>query len=119
MDKTSNKNAKIISLSDNAINQFKTILLQENSKAFVRLLVDSGGCSGFSYKFSVDKEIDSKNDIILLEEKNKSLFVTDKISLNYVKNSSIDWVENLTNAQFTISNPLAKSSCGCGSSFSI
>ena len=119
MSKTSNKNKKIVSLSDKAINQFKTILLQENSKSFVRLLVDSGGCSGFSYKFSVDKEIDIENDVILFEEKNKSLFVTDKISLNYVKNSSIDWVESLTNAQFTISNPLAKSSCGCGSSFSI
>ena len=70
MDKTSNKNDKIISLSDSAINQFKTILLQENNKAFVRLLVDSGGCSGFSYKFSVDKKIDYKSDIILLEEKN-------------------------------------------------
>ena len=119
MDKTSNKNKKIILLSDSAINQFKSILLQENSKSFVRLLVDSGGCSGFSYKFSVDKKIDNKNDVILLEEKNKNLFVTDKISLNYVKNSTIDWVESLTNAQFTISNPLAKSSCGCGSSFSI
>ena len=85
MDKTSNKNKKIILLSDSAINQFKSILLQENSKSFVRLLVDSGGCSGFSYKFSVDKEIDTKNDVILLEEKNKNLFVTDKISLNYIK----------------------------------
>ena len=119
MNKTSNKNKKIISLSNKAINQFKAILLQENSKSFVRLLVDSGGCSGFSYKFSVDKKIDTKNNVVLLEEKNISLFVTDKISLNYVKNSSIDWVESLTNAQFTISNPLAKSSCGCGSSFSI
>ena len=119
MNKTSNKNKKIISLSNKAINQFKAILLQENSKSFVRLLVDSGGCSGFSYKFSVDKKIDTENDVVLLEEKNISLFVTDKISLNYVKNSSIDWVESLTNAQFTISNPLAKSSCGCGSSFSI
>ena len=119
MDKTSNKNDKIISLSDSAINQFKTILLQEKSNSFVRLLVDSGGCSGFSYKFSVDKEFDNENDLVLLEENNKNLFVTDKISLSYIKNSSLDWVESLTNAQFTISNPLAKSSCGCGSSFSI
>ncbi|MAH89277.1 MAG: iron-sulfur cluster assembly accessory protein [Pelagibacterales bacterium] len=119
MDKTSNKNDKIISLSETAIKQFKKILLQENSKSFVRLLVDSGGCSGFSYKFSVDKEIDNENDVILFTDKNKSLFVSDKISLNYIKNSSIDWVESLTNAQFTISNPIAKSSCGCGSSFSI
>ena len=119
MDKTSNKNKKNIILSDSAINQFKKILLKENNNSFVRLLVDSGGCSGFSYKFSVDKSIDDLNDIIILEEENKNIFVTDKISFSYLKNSSIDWVESLTNSQFTISNPIAKSSCGCGSSFSI
>ena len=119
MDKTSNKNKKNIALSSSAINQFKKILLQEDNNYFVRLLVDSGGCSGFSYKFSVDKNIDVLNDIIILEEKNKKIFVTDKISFNYLKDSSVDWVESLTNSQFTISNPIAKSSCGCGSSFSI
>ena len=119
MTKTSNKNDKNILLSNSAINQFKKILLDEEKNSFVRLLVDSGGCSGFSYKFSVDKNIDNSNDIIILEEKNKNIFVTDKISFNYLKNSSVDWVENLTNSQFTISNPIAKSSCGCGSSFSI
>ena len=119
MGKTSNKNKKNILLSNNAINQFKKILLNEGKNAFVRLLVDSGGCSGFSYKFTVDKSIDNLNDIIILEEENKNIFVTDKISFNYLKDSSVDWVESLTNSQFTISNPIAKSSCGCGSSFSI
>ena len=119
MTKTSNKNEKNISLSNSAINQFKKILIEEDKNSFVRLLVDSGGCSGFSYKFSVDKNIDDLNDIIILEEENKNVFVTDKISFNYLKNSSVDWVESLTNSQFTISNPIAKSSCGCGSSFSI
>ena len=119
MIKTSNKNEKNILLSNSAINQFKKILLDEEKNSFVRLLVDSGGCSGFSYKFSVDKSIDEANDIIILEERNKNIFVTDKISFNYLKNSSVDWVESLTNSQFTISNPIAKSSCGCGSSFSI
>ena len=119
MAKTSNKNEKNISLSNSAINQFKKILIDEDKNSFVRLLVDSGGCSGFSYKFSVDKNIDDLNDIIILEEENKNIFVTDKISFNYLKNSSVDWVESLTNSQFTISNPIAKSSCGCGSSFSI
>ena len=119
MSKTSNKNEKNISLSNSAINQFKKILIDEDKNSFVRLLVDSGGCSGFSYKFSVDKNIDDLNDIIILEEENKNIFVTDKISFNYLKNSSVDWVESLTNSQFTISNPIAKSNCGCGSSFSI
>ena len=119
MNKTSNKNKKNISLSNSAINQFKKILLEEDSNSFVRLLVDSGGCSGFSYKFSVDKNIDDLKDIIIFSENNRNIFVTDKISYNYLKDSSVDWVENLTNSQFTISNPIAKSSCGCGSSFSI
>ena len=119
MIKTSNKNEKNILLSNSAINQFKKIILNEDKSSFVRLLIDSGGCSGFSYKFSVDKNIDDLNDIIILEEKNKNIFVTDKISFGYLKDSSIDWVESLTNSQFTISNPIAKSSCGCGSSFSI
>ena len=119
MDKTSNKNKNNITLSNRAVNQFKKILLKENNDYFVRLLVDSGGCSGFSYKFSVDCNIDASNDIIIFKEKNKNIFVTDKISFNYLKNSSVDWVESLTNSQFTISNPIAKSSCGCGSSFSI
>ena len=119
MDKTSNKNKKNILLSNNAINQFKKILSNEDKNSFVRLLVDSGGCSGFSYKFSVDKRIDKLNDIIILEEEGKNIFVTDKISFNYLKDSSVDWIESLTNSQFTISNPMAKSSCGCGSSFSI
>lgn len=119
MDKTSNKNKKNILLSSNAINQFKKILLNEDKNSFVRLLVDSGGCSGFSYKFSVDKNVDSLNDIIILEEENKNIFVTDKVSFDYLKDASVDWVESLTNSQFTISNPIAKSSCGCGSSFSI
>ena len=119
MDKTSNKNKKNILLSNKAINQFKKILLNEDKNSFVRLLVDSGGCSGFSYKFSVDKNIDYLNDIIILEEENKNIFVTDKVSFDYLKDASVDWVESLTNSQFTISNPIAKSSCGCGSSFSI
>ena len=59
MDKTSNKNKKNILLSNNAINQFKKILLNEDKNSFVRLLVDSGGCSGFSYKFSEDKKFDN------------------------------------------------------------
>ena len=119
MVKTSNKNEKKILLSDTAINQFKKILSNEDKDSFVRLLVDSGGCSGFSYKFSVDKSVDNLNDIIILEENNKNIFVTDKVSFDYLKDSSVDWVESLTNSQFTISNPIAKSSCGCGSSFSI
>ena len=110
----------MFNISEKAANEIKKLLSEEDDKTmFLRVRVVPGGCSGFSYKFSVDKSIDNFNDIIIVEEKNKNIFVTDKISFNYLKNSSIDWVESLTNSQFTISNPLAKSSCGCGTSFSV
>ena len=85
MKKTSNKNENLISCTPEAISQFKKILSSEQDQKFVRLLVDSGGCSGFSYKFSVDSENDKLNDIILLEENNKIIFLTDKISFKYIK----------------------------------
>ncbi len=119
MIKNSNKNENLISVTSNAVKQFKKILSNEESCCFIRIIVDSGGCSGFSYKFSIDKVTDVVKDIILVKDKEKCLFVTDKISMNFIKNSSIDWSESLTNSQFSVSNPLAKSSCGCGSSFSI
>ena len=119
MSKNSNKITSLLKITDNASNQFKSILLNEQKDSFVRILVDSGGCSGFSYKFSIDNSINDQNDIILIRENNQFIFVTDKVSLKYIQNSSIDWVESLTNSQFVINNPLAKSNCGCGSSFSI
>ena len=119
MYKTSNKNKNFLSVTPIAINQFKKILTDEKKKSFVRILVDSGGCSGFSYKFSIDNKIDKKNDIILIQDKQQNIFVTDKVSLTFINSSSIDWKEDLTNSQFIVTNPIAKSSCGCGSSFSI
>ncbi len=119
MIKTSNKNNISPKITDKAIIQIKNILQNEKNGSFVRILVDSGGCSGFSYKFSIDDQINNKEDMTLLSSKNKHLFVTDKVSINFIKDSSIDWIESLTNSQFVINNPIAKSSCGCGSSFSI
>ena len=117
MDKTYNNNTALVEITKEAISQFKKILQKENNNSFVRIYVESGGCSGFSYKFSIDKELNKKNDIPLFNENGKNIFVTDKISLNFIKNSSINWEESITNSQFVIDNPLAKSSCGCGSSF--
>jgi Iron-sulfur cluster assembly accessory protein len=108
-----------LKITDNANNQFKKILLNENNDCFVRILVDSGGCSGFSYKFSVDNKLNQSKDTILSGDEKKPIFVIDMISLTYINNSHIDWIESLTNSQFIINNPLAKSSCGCGSSFSL
>ena len=119
MVKTSNKNITTPKITDKAIIQIKNVLKNEKTGSFVRILVDSGGCSGFSYKFSIDNQINHKEDMTLLTSDSKHIFVTDKVSIGFIKDSSIDWVESITSSQFVVDNPLAKSSCGCGSSFSI
>ena len=119
MIKNSNKKIITPNITDKAILQIRKILQNEKNGSFVRILVDSGGCSGFSYNFSIDTKIDNETDMTILSDKDTDIFVTDKVSIKFIENSSIDWTESLTNSQFVIDNPLAKSSCGCGSSFSI
>ena len=117
--KTNNKMSVLPNVSDKAINKVRDILKNENAESFVRIFVESGGCSGLSYKFSVDSETNSLEDIVLFEDNKRRILVTDKVSLDFIKDAKIDWQESLNGAQFEIDNPLAKSSCGCGSSFSI
>ena len=119
MNKIDNINNKKLDVSSSALFQMEKILSSEKKGSFIRLSVDSGGCSGFSYKFSIDKDFDSKNDIKLIKEKDILVFVTDTISLKFIEKSLVDWKEDLSGAQFTIENPLAKAKCGCGTSFSI
>ena len=119
MTNTSIKNEDLPKITNSAVSRFKSILEQEPTGSFIRILIDSGGCSGFSYNFIVDNKENKDKDIPIVEIEGKKILIIDKISLNFIKNSSIDWVETLTQAQFNIDNPIAKSKCGCGSSFSI
>ena len=119
MSKIDKLNTKILNISVTAKDQMIKILSGELNGSFVRLSVDSGGCSGFSYKFSVDKDYNKENDIQLIKDKETLIFVTDIISLKFIENSTIDWKETLSSSQFTIENPLATAKCGCGTSFSI
>tara|TARA_B100000575_G_C23027166_1_gene591475 strand:- start:94 stop:450 length:357 start_codon:yes stop_codon:yes gene_type:complete len=118
MEKTANKNDLPI-LTAEAKTQVSNILKDEPKTSFIRLLVDSGGCSGFSYKFSVDNDFKKENDVIISKNDSKYLLVSDIVSLDFLKNSTINWAVSLTGSQFVIDNPVARSSCGCGSSFSI
>ena len=105
-------------VADSAIDRINLI---ENSegKGFLRITVDGGGCSGFSYSFSYDSKI-SEDDIIVGNHKNGSpAVVTDNTSIIYLSGSKISWNEDLNGASFNIDNPNATASCGCGTSFSV
>ena len=81
----------------------------------LRIAVEGGGCSGFQYEIALDTP---KADDLVLEGKGQKV-VVDEISLPFLENAVIDFTEELIGARFTIENPNATSSCGCGTSFSM
>ena len=102
---------KKLDFTENAKNQIEKITKSDQKKYF-RIAVKGGGCSGFKYNFSFDDKIE-KNDIII----GKS--VIDQFSLDIIKGSTIDFKKEMIGESFTIDNPKATASCGCGLSFSI
>jgi len=107
----------MIEITENAANKISDILLEENnSKARVRVFVQGGGCSGFQYGFTIDEE---QNEDDFEIPAGVSSVLVDSISLQYLQNARIDYVEELSGSQFKISNPDAETTCGCGSSFSM
>ena len=82
----------------------------------LRVAVLGGGCSGFQYSFAFD---DTRNDDDMVIEKNGASVVVDSTSLELLKGSQIDFVEDMVGAAFAIRNPNATSKCGCGNSFSV
>jgi iron-sulfur cluster insertion protein len=104
----------MLTVTANAIEQIKEILLEEESSKYVRAFIEGGGCSGFNYGFMID-EAKNEDDF---EETEKLL--VDAASMQYFTGATIDYKKDrLTGSQFVISNPNAKSTCGCGSSFSV
>ena len=104
-------------LENSAIEKIKDILLEENNPNLkLRVFVQGGGCSGFSYGFTLD-EAASDDDFDLDFEGVKIL--VDSMSWQYLQGSTIKYKEDLMGASFTIDNPQAVSTCGCGASFSV
>ena len=107
----------MITITDNTYLKVKEILLEESSPNLkLRIFVQGGGCSGMSYGFSFDEDI---NEDDLKIEKNDVTFLIDSISMQYLNGATIDYKDDLMGAGFSIDNPNAQTSCGCGSSFSI
>ena len=101
-----------IKFTDKAIKQVNQLVSTKKPGTYFRISVLGGGCSGFKYDFSFDKNIDQEDIKI-------NNIVIDKVSLKILRGSEIDFVSELMGTSFKISNPKTKSSCGCGISFSI
>jgi len=109
----------MITLTENAAQKVKGILEQEKENipaGGLRIYVQGGGCSGFQYGMMIDENGQGAGDQVF-ESHGVKLFV-DPISIQYLKNAEVDFVDTITGGGFTIKNPNATSTCGCGSSFS-
>lgn len=82
----------------------------------LRISVSGGGCSGFQYSFTLDAE-ETADDVVI--SRDGARLLVDTVSLEYLRGSELDFVEDLSGAGFRINNPLAVSSCGCGNSFAV
>lgn len=107
---------KGVEISDSAAKRITKILGGEPDKIALRITVEGGGCSGFSYKMDLT---DTRNDDDIVFEKNGATVLIDDLSLVYMGGSVIDFVDDLMGQSFQIKNPNAVASCGCGTSFSI
>lgn len=100
----------------NAAKRISDIIASEPSGTFFRVAVEGGGCSGFKYKFDLTREM-NKDDIVI--ESQGARILVDTTSLGFLSGSQIDFIDDLMGASFQVKNPLASSSCGCGTSFSL
>ena len=105
-----------ITLTDAAARRIAHILSRDSAKNALRVSVEGGGCSGFSYKFDLVEE-GLEDDLVL--EKDKARVLIDSLSLIYMEGAEIDFVDDLMGQSFQIKNPNAVASCGCGTSFAI
>eukprot|EP01037_Dinobryon_pediforme_P006363 gene6363-6430_t len=108
--------ATLVGLSARAAKRINAILASEQQGAMLRISVNGGGCSGFQYAFEITTE---KLDDDLEVSRDGATLLIDAVSLDYVRGSEVDFVDDLIGQSFKIHNPNAIASCGCGTSFSI
>jgi len=116
------ESAALITLTEPAFNQVVHLKRIRNSNAKLRVYIVGGGCSGFQYGFKLDEGEQPAPDDVVIEKRVNADNVTiliDSLSFQYLVNSKIDYVVGLQGARFTVENPNAETTCGCGSSFSL
>ena len=102
----------MINITDEALNHIESIA-KDNNKKFVRLDLKGGGCAGFEYAWSFEDE-EQRNDMIV-----KDVLLIDRMHELYLLGMELDFKKHIFGSQFEFNNPNAKSSCGCGTSFSL
>lgn len=105
-----------ITVSESAAKRIAKIINADPDKTALRVSVEGGGCSGFSYKYDLVNE--QNDDDLVIEKLGAKVFI-DSISVPYLDGSEIDFVDDLMGQSFQIRNPNATASCGCGTSFAI
>lgn len=105
-----------ITLTQTAAQRINAILKKQADATMLRVSVDGGGCSGFSYKFDFET---APNADDLIVERDGAKVAIDEMSLEFLDGSEIDFSTDLIGAAFKINNPNATASCGCGTSFSV
>ncbi len=105
-----------VTLTERAAKRITEIAAGDPATPLLRVSVEGGGCSGFQYKFDL---VDNKAADDLVLERSGATVLIDPVSVEYMKGSEIDFVDDLMGASFKIRNPVATASCGCGTSFTI
>jgi iron-sulfur cluster assembly accessory protein len=108
--------AENVTVSDRALRRIGEILGNEPAGTMLRVSVEGGGCSGFQYKFDMER---AKADDDLVLGGDGAVVLIDPVSVGFMAGSEIDFVEDLIGASFKVKNPQAKASCGCGTSFAL
>jgi iron-sulfur cluster insertion protein len=110
------QDAGTVSMSAAAARRLVKILSNEEDGSALRISVKGGGCSGFQYSFDIEK---ARADDDLVVERDGATLLIDPVSLEYMKGSEVDFVDDLIGQSFKVKNPNAVASCGCGVSFTV
>lgn len=105
-----------VTVSERAARRIGEILRSEPAGTMLRVSVEGGGCSGFQYKFDMERER-AEDDLVIARD--GATVLIDPVSVQYMAGSEIDFVEDLIGAAFKVQNPNATASCGCGTSFAL
>ena len=105
-----------VDLTERAAKRISDVLRKEPQGSMLRVAVNGGGCSGFQYAFDVTQQ---RQDDDLVIEREGAVVLVDSVSLDFLRGSKIDFVNDLIGQSFKIENPNATASCGCGTSFAV